>query len=110
MGSRDIACLIVRAMMKHLPNVYSGQYPVRPVDCGEHKAVSYWTLMSTGNVPDALFLQSSTNLSIPSFQLTLPCEWGRWEEALLLGKSALGGYPRQVHQSSKEQGSPARFE
>lgn len=55
MVSRDITCLIVRAMMKHLPNVYSGQYPVRPGDYGEHKAVSYWTLMSTGNVPDALF-------------------------------------------------------
>jgi hypothetical protein len=33
---RDITCLIVRAMMKHHPSGYSGRYPVRPGDCGEH--------------------------------------------------------------------------
>ena len=68
MVSRDIACLIVRALISGGSSLISGGYSMTPGDCGEHcrvdrpKAEDYWTLASTGAVRDALFLHTIDRL------------------------------------------------
>ena len=68
MVSRDIACLIVRALISGDSSLFSGGYSVTPGDCGEHcrvdspNAEDYWTLASTGTVRDALFLHTIDRL------------------------------------------------